>query len=480
MVKSSKFKEKGLSASELAELLELHKSGDIRWDEGKLFGFVYYPGTRYARISERYYKAFLHESTLNPSTFPSLKEFEKDIIRMAADLLHGDTKVTGNITSGGTESIFLALKVARDLAREKETHLNNFEAILPVTVHPAFLKACQYLSIKPIIIPVTEDKRADVIAIKEAITSRTILVACSAPCFPYGVVDPVLEIGRIAENHNLLCHVDACMGGFMLPFLEELGYPVPDFDFRVPGVTSISLDAHKYGYAPKGASIILYRHRKLRKKQFFIHTDWPGGIFASTTFMGTKSGGPVAGCWAIMHHLGREGYRKIAEEVMRTTQVIRDGIQEIEGLKIVGDPDMSVLAFTSENKDIFNIADALSENGWHLDLLQFPDCLHLTVTKLNVGKEEEFLKDLKEIMYDTSELHKVCKTTKTSVKLAVGLMRVLPPSLFKSLTRLAGKNINKTGKRSHIHQAALHGISGTFRNRKNVKRIVEDLLDGMF
>ena len=479
-MKRSKFTEKGLSSSDLSDLLESHKSGDIQWKEGKLFGFVYYPGSQHARISEKYYRAFFHESTLNPSTFPSLKKFEKDIIRMATDLLHGDTKVAGNITSGGTESIFLALKVARDLAREKETHLNNFEAILPVTAHPAFLKACQYLSIKPIIIPVTEDKRADVIAIKEAITSRTILVACSAPCFPYGVVDPVLEIGRIAENHNLLCHVDACMGGFMLPFLEELGYPVPDFDFRVPGVTSISLDAHKYGYAPKGASIILYRNRKLRKKQFFVHTDWPGGIFATTTFMGTKSGGPVAGCWAIMNHLGREGYRKIAEEVMRTTQVIRDGIQKIEGLKIVGDPDMSVLAFTSENKDIFNIANALSENGWHLDLLQFPDCLHLTVTKLNVGREEEFLRDLREIIGDTSELHKACKTINTSVKVAGGLSRVLPPSVFRSLTRLAEKKLNKTGKSGSIPQAALYGISASFRNRKNVKRIVENLLDVMF
>ena len=154
---------------------------------------------------------------------------------------------------------------------------------------------------------------------QDVITGRTILMVASAPCYPYGVVDPVRDIGQIAAKHKLLFHVDACMGGFMLPFLEEIGYPVPGFDFRIPGVTSISLDAHKYGYSPKGVSIILYKNRKLRRAQFFVHADWPGGIFASTTFMGTKSGGPLAGCWAVMNHLGRDGYKTIAWQVMKTT-----------------------------------------------------------------------------------------------------------------------------------------------------------------
>ncbi|MCK4745977.1 MAG: aspartate aminotransferase family protein, partial [Bacteroidales bacterium] len=383
MRKKEVFPEKGWTGAELVEKLPVCKSDDARWDQGKIFGFVYHPGNYYAKLSEEYLHAFMYDSTLNPSTFPSLRNFEKDIVSMAVELMHGNRNVAGNVTTGGTESIFLALKVARDLACESCNENIQFEVILPETIHPAFLKACDYLSLKAILVPVGEDKRADPEAMSEAITDNTILICCSAPCFPYGVVDPVSRIGQIAKKHNILFHVDACMGGFMLPFIEEIGYAIPAFDFRIPGVTSISLDAHKYGYAPKGTSIILYRNRKLRMRQFFIHTDWSGGIFASTTFMGTKSGGPLAGCWAIMNHLGKEGYRTIAGEVMKTTVRIKEGIQNIESLRIIGDPDMSVLAFTSKNGDIYNIGDALASKGWHLDRLQFPDALHLTVTQLN-------------------------------------------------------------------------------------------------
>jgi glutamate/tyrosine decarboxylase-like PLP-dependent enzyme len=270
------------------------------------------------------------------------------------------------------------------------------------------------------------------------------------------------------------------MGGFMLPFMEDLGYQVPGFDFRVAGVTSISLDAHKYGYAPKGTSIILYKNRKLRKKQFFIHTEWRGGIFASTTFMGTKSGGPLAGCWAIMKHLGREGYREIAQEVMKTTSRIRDGIEGFPSLEIIGNPQMSVLAFTSKSGNVFNIGDALHRKGWDLDRLQFPDALHLTVTRLNVGMEEEFLKDLGEVLGEEQELIKEYKATKTSIHIADTLTRILPSPVFDRLSRWAGRVMSRTGGSSRIPQAALYGISASFKNRRNISKLITNILDGMY
>ena len=480
MQKRITFPEKGWTGVELTEKLPICKSGDARWDQGKIFGFVYHPGNYYASVSEEYLRAFMYDSTLNPSTFPSLKNFEKDIINMAVELMHGNKNTAGNVTTGGTESIFLALKVARDLAREREGQDTHFEVILPETIHPAFLKACHYLSLKAILVPVAEDKRADPDAMQSAITEKTILMCCSAPCFPYGIVDPVSQIGQVAIKHNLLLHVDACLGGFMLPFLEETGYSVPLFDFRAPGVTSISLDAHKYGYAPKGVSIILYRNRKMRKQQFFIHTEWQGGIFASTTFMGTKSGGPLAGCWAIMKHMGREGYRTIAGEVMKTTLRLKEGIQEIDTLRVIAEPQMSILAFTSSNGDIYNIGDALASRGWHLDRLQFPEALHLTVTQLNIGMEKHFLLDLKDIVGNEPSLTKERKSTGTSVKLASGLIQTLPASVVGKISRKVGALMSNPGKGSHDSQAALYGISASLGNRKNVKKLVANLLDGMF
>ncbi len=394
--------------------------------------------------------------------------------------MNGNSNVTGCISSGGTESIFLTLKVAREVAREEKPGSTGWEIIFPETAHPAFLKACHYLDLKPVLIPVREDKRADTGAIADAINARTIMIACSAPCFPYGVIDPVTEVAQLARKHDLLFHVDACMGGFMLPFLEELGYPIPPFDFRVPGVSSISLDAHKYGYAPKGSSVILYRNRKLRRKQFFIHTEWPGGIFASTSFMGTKSGGPLAGTWAIMNHLGREGYLKIADEVMKTTVRIREGIGKIEGLRIISDPDMCVMAFTSENDDIFNIGDGLAQKGWYLDRLQFPDGLHMTVNQLNVGKEEELLQDLGMVMQQRYKLQKDLRITERSVNLVNGLMKIVPARIMRPVTRLAGKNLDSASGDSGIPQAALYGISASIKNRKNVKELVENLIDGIY
>jgi len=469
-----------MNGDQLREMLPDHKTGDALWQQGKTFGFVYHPGEQCAKVSQEYQAAFQYASTLNPSAFPSLRRFEKEIIGMTTGLMHGGSQVSGSISTGGTESIFLALKVARDMATETGEKEAPFEVILPATSHPAFLKACHYLSMKAVLIPADESGRANPRAMQDAITSHTILMAASAPCFPYGVVDPVKRLGEIALKHHLLLHVDACMGGFMLPFMEELGYAVPRFDFRVPGVTSISLDAHKYGYAPKGTSIILYKNRKLRRKQFFIHTEWSGGIFASTTFMGTKSGGPLAGCWAIMNHLGRKGYREIAKEVMETTHRIRTGIAGFDSLDVIGNPDMSLLAFTSKSGDIFNIGDGLSKKGWHLDRLQFPDALHLTITRLNIGMEEEFLQDLADLLGEEGDLMKECRKSRIWIDVADTLTRIFPSVVVDRLSRWAGGMMGRSGGESRIPQAALYGITASGRNRKNIRKLVANLLDGMY
>ena len=472
--------EKGVSTEELAGMLDGHKADDARWNSGRTFGFVFHPGNRNAEASEIYRSAFQYESTLNPTAFPSLKKFEKEVVGMAAELMHGNKHVSGSVTTGGTESIFMAVNVARERARERSGEQTKGEVVLPETAHPAFLKACHYLSLKAVVVPVSKDGRADPAAMEKKITPQTILLVASAPCYPYGVVDPVNELGRIASRHRLLLHVDACMGGFMLPFLEDLGYTLPVFDFRVPGVTSISLDAHKYGYAPKGISMVLYRRRELRKRQFFIYTEWPGGIFASTSFMGTKSGGPVAGCWAIMNHLGREGYRAIAKEVMQTTGRIRTGINAFTSLRVIGDPHMSLLAFTSTKGNIFNIGDAMQRRGWYLDRLQFPDALHLTITQLNVGKEEKFLQDLADVLGEERGLIKEQNAVRTAVHMADALTRILPSTLVSRLSRWAGSRMNRSRTGSGIPQAALYGISASIKNRRNIKELISNLLDGMY
>ncbi len=480
MKKEHTFPEYGMTEHELTSMLVEHKADDAQWNSGKTFGFIYHPGNKYAKLSEVYQEAFQYETTLNPTAFPSLRKFEKEVIGMASELVHGDPHVAGSVTTGGTESIFLALKVARDLALEREKKDLPYEVILPGTAHPAFLKACHYLSLKPVIVPVDARMMADVDAMQDAIGPNTIMMACSAPCFPYGVVDPVRQLGEVALKHHLLLHVDACMGGFMLPFLEEEGYPVPEYDFRVPGVSSISLDAHKYGYAPKGVSIILYKNRKLRRKQFFIHTEWQGGIFASTTFAGTRGGGPLAGCWAVMKHMGREGYRSLARKVMETTLIIREGIESMDELRILGDPDMSVFAFTSRRGNIYNIGDALALKGWYLDRLQFPEALHLTITQLNIGRGEEFLNDLREVLSNEASLASAQKGMQKTVLWVNRITKILPAGITAKLARMAGSKMDGPDEGDQGSQAALYGISATLANRSNVRGLVENLLDGMY
>ncbi|PSR03350.1 MAG: aspartate aminotransferase family protein [Bacteroidetes bacterium SW_11_45_7] len=450
---------KGKTKKEIFSEMETFRENDVPWQDGRAFSLVFYPGEE-----------------VNPTAFPSLRKMETEVVSMAAGLMKGDDQVVGNMTSGGTESILLAVKTAREYFTTKHPDIQEPEMVLPVTAHPAFEKAAYYFNVKPIHIPVQEDKRADPVKMQEAITDNTILMVGSAPAYPHGVIDPLSELGKIARDNDLLLHVDACVGGFMLPFVEKAGYELPPFGFDVPGVTSISMDAHKYGYSAKGASVILYRHPGIRRSQFFVYTDWPGGIYASPTISGTKPGGSIAATWAVLNYLGEKGYTRIAKQVMRTTKRFQKGINAIDGVYVIGDPDMSIMGLTSDQYDIFAIGDEMSKKGWHMDRQQFPDSLHLTISRPHKKMVNKFLADLQEAVAKAKKLNWTNLSSRLTVKMVQGFSRVLPEKIFSKLMnnaqKLGGANISG-------RSAALYGITGSIPNRGGIKEMVVKMMDEM-
>lgn len=374
----------------LAEIDEI-RSDDIDWRSGRAFSLVYNVGDQaHEDLLEAVGARFLHENALNPLKYPSLLQMELDVIAMAADLLGTDADA-GSFTSGGTESIFLAVQVARDHNRQVRG-IAEPTVLAPSTVHPAFAKACRYLDLELTLIPVASDGRADVEATAAAITDRTGLIVGSAPCYPYGLIDPIPELAGLAAERDILFHTDACLGGWLLPWWERLGETVPPWDFRVPGVTSISADVHKYGYAFKGASTVLYRSRDLLRHQFFWYDDWPGGLYASGTTAGTRPAPPIVGAWTAINHLGVDGYLRLTERVRDTTRRFQGGIEAIDGLRITHGADLSVFEFGSEVFDLSAIGDVMDDRGWNLDRQQ--GGLHLMVSPAHDQIVDRFLEDL--------------------------------------------------------------------------------------
>ena len=325
---------KGISPEKIISNMQQMRGQDADWRAGRTFSLVYFASEEHTRLLKDAYSMFFSENGLSPMAFPSLRRFETETIAMVADMLGGGPKTIGSMTSGGTESILMALKTARQWAREHKPDVTAPEAVLPITVHPAFEKAVHYFDIKPVHIPIGDDYRADVEAARKAVNDNTILIVGSAPAYPHGVVDPIADLAAIAQENGIPCHVDACLGGFLLPWLKKLGNPIPDFDFSVPGVTSISADIHKYGFAAKGASTVLYRDEELRKHQYFAYTEWPGGLYASPTATGTRPGGAIAAAWATLQHMGQDGYLEIARKIMDISErvlVLNFGRTLVEG-----------------------------------------------------------------------------------------------------------------------------------------------------
>jgi len=384
----------GSSHDEVMSQLNSALSGDANWRAGRIFSLVYFAGEDVAQVIRDAYSAAIFTNGLGPAAFRSLKKMESEVIAMTADLV-GLPEAVGNMTSGGTESILMALKTARDWARA-EKGITEPEVLLPVTAHPAFDKATQYLGMKRVPIPIADDYRADVAAAKAAITPNTALVVGSAPCYPFGVIDDIPALAALASERGIPCHVDACLGGFLLPFIERLGNTVRPWDFRVPGVESISADLHKYGFAARGASTIMYRRKEYRRHQYFMKEDWPGGLYGSPTLAGSRPGGAVAASWAVLNYLGEAGYKRHAQTMLDTTRALTAGINAIEGLRVVAQPDMTVFAFTSDAFDVHAVGDALAAAGWFPDRQQDPASLHIMVTPAHAEVANEFLDAVRE------------------------------------------------------------------------------------
>jgi len=306
------------------------------------------------------------------------------------------------------------------------------------------------------------------------------LMVGSAPSYPQGVVDPIAELAAVAQKHGILFHVDACVGGFMLPFVRKLGYPVPDFDFQVPGVTSISADLHKYGYAAKGASVILYRSRDLRLNQFFVHIDWAGGIYASPAMAGSRPGGAIAAAWAVLNFLGEEGYLEIVEKVMQATDRLKAGVADIGDVYILSNPEMSVLALASDQYDIYQIGDEMTLRGWYMDRQQFPPSLHITLNYAHTDVIDDFLNDLATAVGKASKPNWHRFRDAVLLRAAQTLVWLLPEKLISKLMGKASGLLDVEGSALPQRSAAMYGMLGTLPNRGDLKTLVLDLLDQMF
>ncbi|HWB65744.1 MAG TPA: aminotransferase class V-fold PLP-dependent enzyme [Mycobacteriales bacterium] len=371
------FPQHGTGKDELLAALVANRHDDADWRAGRLFSLIYHPDHPALEDAlAAVFREYLAENALNPFRFPSLARLERETADMVADLLHG-TPGTGGLTAGGTESILVAVYVARELARER----GNFHPVIVtgMTAHPAFAKACHLLAVEQVRVAVGPDHRIDLDALAGAVDDRTAMVVASAPNYPFGVIDPVEQVAALAGERGVLCHVDACLGGLLLPFWERLGEPVPPWDFRVPGVTSISADIHKYGYSYKGASVLLHRDPANYAKQWWFDDGaWGGGLYGSPTPAGTRPAPPIAGAWAALRFLGADGYLDLARIVRDTRDLLLRGIEQIDGLHVTQQPDLSIFEVGSDELDISAVADALIEAGWYPD--RQPGGLHFMLS----------------------------------------------------------------------------------------------------
>ncbi|KAG0142911.1 hypothetical protein CROQUDRAFT_81635 [Cronartium quercuum f. sp. fusiforme G11] len=382
------------------ELEALASLPSTDWKEGKVSGAVYHGGADLAEVIGLAFSKYMISNPLHPDIFPGVRKMEAEVVRMVLDLYNVPTNEgAGTTTSGGTESILMACKTYRDWARDVKG-ITEPEMVIPISAHAAFDKAGEYFGIKVHHIPVDpQSRKVNVARVKRAINSNTIMLVGSAPNFPDGAIDDIVGLGKLAKKYKIGLHVDCCLGSFLVPFIEQCGFPMDPFDFRVEGVTSISCDTHKYGFAPKGSSVIMYRSVTWRKYQYSVLTTWPGGVYASPSIAGSRPGALIAGAWAALMYMGKDGYLNSCKEIIgcakKLEQAIRDEIPELE---ILGNPLVSVVAFKTKkgsNVDIYQLGDHLSSRGWHLNALQNPPALHIACTRPTVPAIDGLIIDLK-------------------------------------------------------------------------------------
>jgi len=381
----------------MKEIEKYEKIGGCDWREGYVSGAIYSDG-ELTELMTKVYSRFLWSNPLHADVFPDVRKMEAEVVRMVLNMFHGDDNCCGVMTSGGSESIMMAVKCYRELGRERGIKVP--EIVVPYSAHPAFDKGCYYFGLKITHVPVDKKTgKADIKAIKKAISKRTILIVGSVPSYPHGCIDDLAELSKIAVKRNIYLHADACLGGFVVAFMKQAGYDLPPFDFRLPGVSSISCDTHKYGYTPKGSSVIMYRNKDIRKHQYFTQPNWSGGVYAAASFPGSRPGNTIATTWACMMHLGEKGYVERVKLIVNTARSIGERICKVPGLRLLSEVEVCVVSFTSDVFDIFLMSDDLAKRGWHLNPLQFPSGLHIAVTLNHTkpGVADRFLNDIKEV-----------------------------------------------------------------------------------
>ncbi len=401
--------------------LEAQRAADVDWRSGKVLSGLYDPGGEAGELAKEAYSRFLTENALYVNFYPSINRMEKQVVRAVADLVQGGPMVAGSVTSGGTESIILAVKTARDWAKAKRPGVTAPEMVLPVSAHPAFHKAAQYLGVRAVVTPMDLTTfRADMAALREAISGNTILVVGSAPTYSHGVVDPIPEMAAIAAEASAFMHVDGCVGAIPLGLMRLLGEPVPAFDFSVPGVTTLSADLHKYGYAPKNASVLFYENAEVRRFAWFVNSSTTEYAVINPTVQSSRTGGPVAAAWALFQHLGLSGYMEMTRKVLETTRAMIEGVAGIDGIGVLGSPEMTMFTLASDTVNVFEVDDEMRRRGWSL-LPEFsagggPANLHVAVSASNVGREGEFISDLRE---SVAEVHANPRVDRSALAAAV-------------------------------------------------------------
>lgn len=373
------------------------KTADADWRAGKTWSLIYPAGPDVDAVLHDANNLYLYENALNPFRFPSLADMEKEVVAMTARLLNVPPEGSGVLTSGGTESILQAVRVARDRAK-KERGVKEPTLVIPYSAHPAFAKAAKYFELELVHVPLGDDLRADVAAAEKAVDDRTALLVGSAPNYPHGMVDDIPALAGLASSRGVPFHTDACVGGFLLPFMERAGYDVPPYDFRVDGVETMSADVHKYGFATKGASVVLHRDGdNVLSYQAFLYEDWPGGLYGSLAMAGARPAAPVAAAWAVMNFLGEDGYVRLCRKTVETARRLREGFEAC-GFTTIGDPVASVMAFGAPGDgalDPMAVGDLMDDKGWHLDRQHGPDALHMMVSPEHEAIVDDFLADLR-------------------------------------------------------------------------------------
>ncbi|MBK9070876.1 MAG: aspartate aminotransferase family protein [Myxococcales bacterium] len=468
----------GRPHDELLGELKALGAADVNWRDGRVFSLVYHAGDAHSAFLKQAHNLFFSENALNPMAFASLRRMESDVVRMAANLFHGDDNVVGTMTSGGTESLLLAVKAARERARKHSPWIRRPEMVVPTTAHVAFDKAGYYFGVRVRRVAVDgTDFRADVRAMTRAINARTILLVASAPQYAHGVVDPIAELSDVALAHKLPLHVDACVGGFILPFLERLGHAVPRWDFRVPGVTSISADLHKYGYTAKGASTLLFRDMSYLRHQFFVSVDNPSGVYASPGVAGTRGGGAIAAAWAGLQAMGEEGYLRHAKLALDAATALRRGLGEIAGIALCGAPHATIVTWRSTDPalDLFAVADQLQAKGWYVDRQQHPTSIHLTVTSNHAAIVEDYLRDAREAVAHV-RAHPELKSEGSAAM--YGMMAKVPARfLVKDAVLKALEGMYSSTSKAPDMASPGDGAVDRFLNRHRAK--VGEVLDGL-